>query len=770
MPSVEELLSIAEFDTDTRSTMDNRIEIDADTRIIQMMPQDELFGVESDEKSERKYFKVPKVVGNGVDLSKLQLRINYQNASRMPSGKDMYIVTDATVYNDEWVYFSWELSRKVTQYKGNIYFVVCAVKADSKGNITNEWNTTLAEGKVLEGLEVEISQEQQYQASDYLEQLKQQLLDYSKEIKETFPSDYTAMSEDVKNLKENVQKLDDNKITKFYTNNNGDTVLNDSDDGKIQDLVIYGKSEQKQYKGTNLAIVEYPRTPDVRYGVTFTVNDDGSVTLNGTSTTDRLDYYLIGSYEGNVIVNLDADKDYTIRAMPIEGIEMYVGTNTRIKIVGKTDVHTKGIPLAFIFIRILKAGSTYNNIVIYPQINEGTTLLDYEPYVGGKPSPSPEYPQEIKAVVNPVIKVSGKNLWDSFKTLSLGNVKQKNGTYIATESVMKIDVRDDSTGARQLLLKANNTYAFSLKTTVNISKGRYICLKYFNGKIRNIPFRGKNFVNFTPDEDVEKVGFVLYESVVGDKVYDVQLEMGSEATPYQPYQETQANLPYELNAIPVSSGGNVTIDGQQYIADYVDVERGKLVRMTELIEYDGTENWSLQSINNNGIANFQIIVTRYIGSIGMCDTFQLQKTTISDTNTEEFMINNNNSLFIRINTTRGISTLETFKEFLANKHIFILYALSTQTEIDLVKEEITAFKALSTYYPKTYVDAESEQLEAYTMFNYPVSMEKGWEYVKQQIGDTRKYVYDMDTKLTETEASTLEAKIDTAILSEMIGG
>lgn len=770
MPSVEELLSIAEFDTDTRSAIDSRIEIDADTRIIQMMPQDELFGVESDEKSERKYFKVPKIVGNGVDLSKLQLRINYQNASRMPSGKDMYIVTDATVYNDEWVYFSWELSRKVTQYKGNIYFVVCAVKADSKGNITNEWNTTLAEGKVLEGLEVEISQEQQYQASDYLEQLKQQLLDYSKEIKETFPSDYTEMLEDVKNLKGNVQKLDDNKITKFYTNNNGDTVLNDSDDGKIRDLVIYGKSEQKQYKGTNLAIVEYPRTPDVRYGVTFTVNDDGSVTLNGTSTTDRLDYYLIGRHGGNVIVNLDADKDYTIRAMPIEGIEMYFGTKTRIKIVGKTDVHTKGISLAFIFIRILKAGITYNNIVIYPQINEGTTLLDYEPYTGGKPSPSPEYPQEIKAVINPVIKTHGKNLWDNFKTLSLGNVKQKNGTYIATADIMKVDITDSSVGNRPLFLKANNDYTFSLKTTATISKPRYVCLRYSNGESENFNFTNRNFITFAPKRDVEKVGFVLYESVVGDKIYDVQLEMGSEATSYQPYQESQATLPYELNAIPVSSGGNVTIDGQQYIADYVDVERGKLVRMTELIEYDGTENWSLQSINNNGIANFQIIVTRYIGSIGMCDTFQLQKTNISNTNTEGFMINNNNSLFIRINTTRGISTLETFKEFLANKHIFILYALSTPTEIDLVKEEITAFKALSTYYPKTYINAESKQLEAYTMFNYPVSMEKGWEYVKQQIGDTRKYMYDMDIKLTETEASTLEAKIDTAILSEMIGG
>ena len=328
MPSVEELLSIAEFDTDTRSTMDSRIEIDADTRIIQMMPQDELFGVESDEKSERKYFKVPKIVGNGVDLSKLQLRINYQNASRIPSGKDMYIVTDATVYNEEWVYFSWELSRKVTQYKGNIYFVVCAVKADSKGNITNEWNTTLAEGKVLEGLEVEISQEQQYKASDYLEQLKQQLLDYSEEIKETFPSDYTVMSEDVKNLKGNVQKLDDNKITKFYTNNNGDTALNDSDDGKIQDLMIYGKSEQKQYTGTNL--LQIIKKPSGNYGgVSITTKEDGTIVLNGTSTR-VVDHYLVGSYSDEEKYTFDTTKTYTIRKMPT-GVGLYIGANSNVK-------------------------------------------------------------------------------------------------------------------------------------------------------------------------------------------------------------------------------------------------------------------------------------------------------------------------------------------------------------------------------------------------------------------------------------------------------
>ena len=116
----------------------------------------------------------------------------------------------------------------------------------------------------------------------------------------------------------------------------------------------------------------------------------------------------------------------------------------------------------------------------------------------------------------------------------------------------------------------------------------------------------------------------------------------------------------------------------------------------------------------------------------------------------------------------GLTTKQKWEDFLRDGKI--LKRLETPVEINLTQDQIEALKALSTYYPKTYIDAESEQLEAYTMFNYPVSMEKGWEYVKQQIGDTRKYVYDIDTKLTETEASTLEAKIDTAILSEMIGG
>lgn len=781
MPSVEELLSVAEADADTRSTMDSRIEIDADARIIQMMPQNELFGVESDEKSERKYFKVPKIVGNGVDLSKLQLRINYQNASKIPSGKDMYIVQDATVYNDEWVYFSWELSRKVTQYKGNIYFIVCAVKADSKGNITNEWNTTLAEGKVLEGLEVETSQEQQYQASDYLKQLKQQLLEYSKEIKDTFPSDYTETVENVKNLQSDVEKLDNNKITKFYTNNNGDTVLNDSDDGKIQDLIIYGKSEQKQYTGKNLLNYEKWKTVNIVNGTA--VYENNGVTLTAIGDDACTDYR---DEKSKILVT--AGKTYILswESEQIEGSRAFIFPNGMIanSVEVKNEKQVKytvpvGIDYITFRVGVLKKGQTisFKNIMF----EEGSERTEFEPYTGGKPSPSPEYPQEIKAVVNPVIKTHGTNLLDIKDVAE--TVDKNNGlTYSVQKGIIKVKgtaTSSASTGINFMSgankkITANNTYIFNPNPTKKEETS--VCYLDFSNNVNLGMSISDNSVNKPINIQEIQASYMFTLSVRVQKGEQIDMEwkpqllLSNTLLPYQPYQSSQATLPYELYAIPVSSGGNVTIDGQQYIADYVDVERGKLVRMTELIEYDGTENWSLQSINNNGIANFQIIVARYISSIGMCDTLQLQKTIISNTNTEGFMIDHNNSLSIRINTTRGISTLETFKEFLANKHIFILYALSTPTEIDLVKEQITVFKALSTYYPKTYINAESEQLEAYTMFNYPVSMEKGWEYVKQQIGDTRKYVYDMDTKLTETEASTLEAKIDTAILSELLGG
>lgn len=139
--------------------------IDPESREIVIPETYQILGVESDEKVERIEFECPKIVGDNIDLSKLQIRINYQNAN---GDKDQYIVEDVEIEADN-IEFSWLLSRKVTMYRGTVNFVVCAVKVSGE-TIQNEWNTTLATSQVLEGLEVDTPEPTEEQ-SDVIAQL-----------------------------------------------------------------------------------------------------------------------------------------------------------------------------------------------------------------------------------------------------------------------------------------------------------------------------------------------------------------------------------------------------------------------------------------------------------------------------------------------------------------------------------------------------------------------------------------------------------------------
>lgn len=100
MPSVDELLNAAEITEATLTETNDVIEIDADTRTMIIPDTERIFGVMSDEKGERKYFRCKRFVGNGIDLSKLDLRVIYQNASGLEIGRDKYIVTDLKTDGD----------------------------------------------------------------------------------------------------------------------------------------------------------------------------------------------------------------------------------------------------------------------------------------------------------------------------------------------------------------------------------------------------------------------------------------------------------------------------------------------------------------------------------------------------------------------------------------------------------------------------------------------------------------------------------------------
>lgn len=200
-----------------------------------------------------------------------------------------------------------------------------------------------------------------------------------------------------------------------------------------------------------------------------------------------------------------------------------------------------------------------------------------------------------------------------------------------------------------------------------------------------------------------------------------------------------------LNAILVSSDGNVTIDGQQYIADYVDVERGKLVKRVYEYVFSDKDRWVVAADGAQYLAwrvgDKPDIIDSTSGKKCLCscliaNTFGATRTGENYISTQSF----DNTCRVWVSANVATSKLTGEKVFLA---------LIVPEEISLTQEEIRAFKELAAYYPVTNVNVASEQLNGYTVFNYPVSMKNGWNYVKQQLNDNRDYIYDMDLQSAE---------------------
>lgn len=157
MATALDLLMSTKEDVNLLSEESDICTIDAKTRVIFVPSTIVVCGVQSDKNAERIKFSCPKIVGDNLDLSKFSVRINFENVSSVDfnvSIKDQYICDDVAV-DGENVTFSWLIGRNAARYMGTVRFIVCAVKTDSDSNISVEWNTTIAEVPVLEGIEID---------------------------------------------------------------------------------------------------------------------------------------------------------------------------------------------------------------------------------------------------------------------------------------------------------------------------------------------------------------------------------------------------------------------------------------------------------------------------------------------------------------------------------------------------------------------------------------------------------------------------------------
>lgn len=355
--------------------------IDPETRVIDIPAEYQLLGVESDEKVERMYFQCPKIVGDNIDLSKLALRVNFRNANDQ---KDQYIVDDVEISGDN-ITFSWLLSRRVTQYKGNVSFIVCAVKASGE-EITNEWNTTLATAQVLEGLEADITLPEE--DTDVVKQLIAVATQKITDVQNATSSANTAASNaDIKaqeaaNAAEDARGVIDQITKDSYLHTTTQTFVDrvkasPTAYGNAIPEQIEGYIKQDTTKGLQLFDAKTVLSSQIQSKV-LTCNNDGSVTLDGEITGSNRNFTIqlsAGTYYFN-------EKDKIFHTL-VNGDDLWNKPYTF-----ETDTT----------IKCYIANGEYGNKKIYPMINKGDSPLSIEPYTGGQPSPNPDYPQIVHGV------------------------------------------------------------------------------------------------------------------------------------------------------------------------------------------------------------------------------------------------------------------------------------------------------------------------------------------------------------------------------------
>lgn len=343
MATALDLLMSAKEDVNLLSEQSDICTIDAKTRIIFVPSTIVVGGVQSDKNAERIKFSCPKIVGDNLDLSKFSVRINFENVSSVDfnvSIKDQYICDDVAV-DGENVTFSWLIGRNAARYMGTVRFIVCAVKTDSDSNISVEWNTTIAEVPVLEGIEIDqpqIGQEEKDVINQLLELTKNtsaeavQNVNSAKEqaiknIQSVSQPDTTltiegglaeakATGEAIDSLKEDIVA----NSNELYNKEKEEIAVEPSDYNLLENKVAYidTKNEIAMYDNANAYVMQKTVASGEKYRITSQTHGSVNTLLYAICDSSGK---VINSSKMNVSPNTYITTEIEI---PSNGVELYL--------------------------------------------------------------------------------------------------------------------------------------------------------------------------------------------------------------------------------------------------------------------------------------------------------------------------------------------------------------------------------------------------------------------------------------------------------------
>ena len=372
----------------------------------------------------------------------------------------------------------------------------------------------------------------------------------------------TKVEQDVNGITSKVSSVEQSveNITKIEGTAEGKNIyIDDASAEPLIDIMLEGESHQVTRSGKNL--LDNTATTKISNGITFTVNSDGTVLVDGTNDTSANSSLVINRYDlspGTYILNgcpsggasntyrlaIQETGSYSILGSIDIGNgsrEFTIDTTTRVQIA--------------IFIQ---KGLTINNLLFKPMLREATIADDtYEQYGA---SPSPDYRSKIE-------NLEGENICPSLNTTRTINgvtfTKNKDGSITmngtaTAETTYPINV-NTTTNTRTVLLKANSKYR--------------MLSSYESGKYTTQVFYLKNNAmtyNSSLIETVEETKAGMYIRVYKDAVLDnvtiyPQITKGEEYKLYVPYNSLEFK-DVGSNVLELSKG-TVTLNGVTLTSD-----------------------------------------------------------------------------------------------------------------------------------------------------------------------------------------------------------
>lgn len=737
--------------------------IDPYSRLIENANYQKNVLMQRDHNSERFTFEIPRYV-DGHDMSLCnRVIVHFDNISTDGStmNSDVAYMTDLQLNpkNEETVISSWLITREATQIVGILSFSIQYLCVEADGTISYEWSTDSFE-------EIEIRKSKNngeasvVKYSNVLEQWRQDIFGAGDSVMANITAEGETQVASVKEISAAEQEAIELKgsetlatIPEDYTEvynmaseavrTKADGVIceaegeaiavNDSSDDYIRGLNVYGKTTQATTSGAQLAYI-----PDVESyennGITWRSNG-GIVTAKGNAP--------IHSYTPS---NIHADLTGLVGTFYLSGNGKYIKVAVQCTRDGVTSYINA--PQEFTLdgtetrVELYCRITTYNtdiNDTAYPLVNIGNTVLPWEPYTGGMPSPNPEYPQELTSIENPSVSIIGRNLIRyPYRAESAYN----NGITFTANSDGTVTANGTATDTAYFTMQNIADYS----TTIPISKGTYVlsgapieycrvAIALWKNKKKAATYSAyvRQPLTFTIDEDditFDVVCTVDTGAILDNVVFKPQLEAGSVPTPYEPYKPSQPlTLNRTIPGIHVAEGGNYTdSDGQQWICDEVDLARGVYVQRvnTRAIAGHETMNTSADKWQRDGMFSVYMNIlspeTEYASdNVGL---FHYALSPQCMSNTWEWMqhtgLNNiaarKSIVYISLaDSVTGIlaedddtTKLSKFKTYLAAQYaagtpITVQYILATPIETPLTAEEIEAYKSLKTNYPYTTV-------------------------------------------------------------------